>query len=197
MTAVRKAVTKLSFIGGSLRPKGAVVEIDDEILKPRADRAGDKSGRDDNVRAASSNLVDVGDGVAQAIVAIAPIAPTGPNPRRPQQVPAGSIETGALFTNAAGATLVAAGSVAEANAPTGETTADVIEEKPKRAFDHDGDGKDGGSKPQSGTVADVEKSLEGADAATIDRIEAEEGAREGGARAGVTKAVEKARAALA
>jgi hypothetical protein len=198
MTAVRKAVTKLSFIGGSLRPKGAVVHIDDEILKPRSEREGDKSGRDDNTRAANSNLVDVGKGVAQAVVAIAPISPTGPNPVRPQQLPPGTVETAAGFTNSAGAKLVAAGSELEAAAAASDapTTAEVIEEQPERAFDHDGDGNDGGSKPQSNTVADVTASLEGADAETIDRIEAEEAAREGGARVGVTNAIEKARAAL-
>jgi hypothetical protein len=179
------AIKKLSFIGGSLRPVGSVAEVPEEILTPRSQRENDKSGRDDNVRVANSNLAPVGKGVPQAIVAMAPIAPTGPNPVRPQQVPAGAVESGALFTNAQGATLVAAGSVAEANAPTGETTTEVIEEQPERAFDHDGDGEAGGSKPAE------PPSLSGKNKAELQKIATAEGVTfdEGMTNAQLTEAI--------
>ena len=181
------AVKKLSFIGGSLRPVGAVVDVDDEILTPRAERKEDKSGRNDNVRAANSNLVPVKDGkVAIAIAPQAAIAPTGPNPTMPQQVPAGTVQTGAGYFHE-GAKLVAEGSELAANIPeASETTMDAIEEEgTKSAFDHDGDGKEGGSKPKEPV------SLSGKNKADLQQIATDEGVEwdEGMTNAELTDAI--------
>lgn len=189
-----KAIRKLSFIGGSLRPVGTVVNFPDEKLVPRTARsAPGPDGRDDNVRVANSNLIDPGEARTLAIAPQAAIAPTGPNPTMPQQVPAGAYQgPGGHYDGAT--LLVAEGSEAAANPPTGTTTTDVIEEEGREsAFDHDGDGNDGGSAPND------PPSLSGKNKAELTQIAADEEVTfdEGATNAQIVEAIEAKRAAPA
>lgn len=189
----QKAVRKLSFIGGSLRPPGAIVDVPDEILKPRSDREKPSSdGASQTVR--ESNLVDVGDAKRIAIAPVAAIGPTGPNPVAPQQVPAGTSTAGGRYTSPSGEMLVGEGSelARSAEGQNGSTTADVIEEEGvQRAFDHDGDGKDGGSKPKDPPSLSGMNKAELLDQAKAEGVTVKDGAT----NAEIAEAIEAKRAA--
>ena len=119
---VRKVTTDLTFgQGGVLIPPGSVIDID--VTKG--------TFTDEN----TPNLADPGSAVVNVPVAVAPIAPTGPNPTMPQQVPPGSFQTTAGYVVPGGALLVAEGSAAAAEAAANGTMADqngVEEEGPVR-----------------------------------------------------------------
>lgn len=77
---VQKVTTDLTFgQNGVLLPPGSIINID--VTK------GDFNDKN------TPNLADVGDAVVNVPVAVAPIAPTGPNPTMPQQVPPGVFQT--------------------------------------------------------------------------------------------------------
>lgn len=67
----RYLVKNRTFVNGGLRPRGTIVEVDDA-------KVADKN----------RNLIPVGDELQRLDVAqISAISPTGPNPKRPQQIP--------------------------------------------------------------------------------------------------------------
>ncbi len=109
----KKLTTAPTFYQGVLHPAGTMLDIDDE--------AGDFvfSGKDAN----TPNLTDAKNFEAPAYVEVAPIAPSGPNPTAPQQVPPGTMQTASGFVSSDGSRLVPEGA---------ETPAEVEEEKPAR-----------------------------------------------------------------
>ena len=201
----RKAVgvNRLSFINGRLVPKGGIGHIEDVVLKPRGERGG-KSG-DDNTRPRNSNLVPIkGRPVPPPEIEVAAIGPTGPNPTMPQQVPPGTIQTGAGHFND-GNRLVAEGT--RATSIVDDTGNDEVEEEDTSSALDDGmaededDGDDGGSEDEQvasavveGTVAEVERAVTGLSASQLDAVEKAEKAGQG--RSGVLNAVKAARANL-
>lgn len=91
MSLVQKLVTAASFDArGVYVPAGHIGTFDTDKL----------SGKE-------KHLKDV-DGFAPAVVQIAPIAPTGPNPKAPQQVPPGAVQTAAGMYAEPGKVLVGA-----------------------------------------------------------------------------------------
>lgn len=84
-------VTERSFINGVLVPEGHIATVDETQLNGK-----------------ETNLAELPDGYdRQAIVQIAAIAPTGPNPTAPQQIPPDATQTGFGTYAKPGATLVA------------------------------------------------------------------------------------------
>lgn len=85
---VHKVTKRDSFINGTLVPAGFPVLVRSDL----------KIG---------ANLADPGD-VANfgGVTVIAPIGPTGPNPRSPQQIPTDAVQTLAGYQVTGGATLV-------------------------------------------------------------------------------------------
>jgi hypothetical protein len=107
---VQKVTTEPTFTqDGVLVPAGTPIFIDTSKITLTAEN--------------STNLADVGSAPINVPVAVAPIAPTGPFPTIPQQVPPGSFQTNAGYADNAGSMLVAAGSVA---APLGDTERDEL-----------------------------------------------------------------------
>jgi hypothetical protein len=204
---VERRVNRLSFIGGSLRPKGTVVAINSDILKPRSERGGEERA-DNNNRVRNSNLSPVGKMRAVPEVEMAAIAPTGPNPVMPQHVPPGTIQTGAgRFSD--GARLIA-----EGTRETSIVPAEGLEQPPMSDLDDDTEeeetttldlGTDGvgeddedtqvASAIVEGSVGEVEKALVGLNAEQLDAVEQAEKA--GQDRAGVANAIKAARGRLA
>lgn len=125
---VQKVTTDLTFgQNGVLVPPGTVINID--VTK------GDFN--DSN----TPNLADVGSAVVNVPVAVAPIAPTGPNPTMPQQVGPGVFQTTAGYVAPGGALFVAEGSEAAREvAAVGQTIGDVEEEGPVRRQAAEGTG---------------------------------------------------------
>ena len=122
---VQKVTTDLSFIDGVLVPAGTLVNIDPSLVSDR-------------------NLADPGNALVNVAVAVAPIAPTGPNPTMPQQVPPGVFQTPAGYVTPGGAMLVAQGSEAAAEvARTGQQ------------IDDSGDGEDGPRRQRSEVTYDA------------------------------------------
>lgn len=200
---VERRVNRLSFIGGSLRPKGTVVAIDSDKLKPREERSGEtKAGN--NTRARNSNLVPVGKQRAVPEIEMAAIGPTGPNPTMPQQVPPGTTQIGAGRFND-GNRLVAEGTrdtsiVTEGDRePIGDD--EIEEEDTASALGDAGEDEEGSEADQQakaiveGTVGEVEKAVVGLNAEQLDAVEKAENA--GAKRAGVLNAVKAARGKLA
>ena len=74
MAVVQKLVSKDSFVNGRLVPAGHLASYDEAQL----------SGKERHIK-------DVGD-FSPAMVQIAPIAPTGPNPTVPQQLPPDAVQ---------------------------------------------------------------------------------------------------------
>ncbi len=191
-------VKRLSFIGGSLRPKGTVANIKTAVLEGTT---RDKSSEETTKFVRNSNVAPL-DGSAGVVpvVAMAAIAPTGPNPTKPQQVPAGSISgAGGHFYD--GAKLVAEGSEAEATQPGPgdvQIEGEVEEEAPSRQFsDDDEDEDEAGARAKAiveGTVTEIERAVVGLSAEELDAVERAEAA--GQKRAGVANAVKAARGNL-
>jgi hypothetical protein len=102
MPVITAQVTTETFDSttGRLVPVGGLIQIDTELNELTKEN--------------SSNCREPGSAPIVAPVVIAAIAPTGPNPTTPQQVPHGFVQTMGGYTNAIGAPLVAEGSVAEA-----------------------------------------------------------------------------------
>lgn len=112
--------------GGVLVPKGTIINVDPE-------RSRDPKKFVKN----TPNLADPSEARRMTATPIAAIAPTGPNPTVPQQIPPGTIQVPGGYQNAEGSALV----------PEGGAAAEEIEEEGVQrtnALDHDGDGKSGG-----------------------------------------------------
>lgn len=191
-------VNRLSFIGGSLRPKGTVANIKKAVVDGTT-RKSDDTSEETTKRVRNSNIAPLGEGDEGMVpvVAMAAIAPTGPNPVKPQQVPAGTFSTGAGFFND-GNKLVAEGSAAEASQP-GPGDVEIEEEGTTRLVASDDpddtEGDDGRAKAIiEGTVDEVSRAIVGLNADQLDAVERAE--RAGSDRAGVHNALKAARANL-
>jgi hypothetical protein len=89
MGMVQKLVTEDSFVNGTLVRAGHLATFDEEQL----------TGKEKHIK-------DV-DGFEPAIVQVAPIGPTGPNPKLPQQIPPDAIQSASGEYQLPGKTLVA------------------------------------------------------------------------------------------
>ena len=87
-----------SFINGVLKRPGEIASVDTEAFGKRKD-----APKNDDMM---PNLESADGNVARAIVQVASIAPTGPNPTKPQQLPAGSTQIGNKYVGPGGETLV-------------------------------------------------------------------------------------------
>ncbi len=122
MTIQTKVATKKVFDqSGVLRFPGERVLFD---TNPKKSARKEGAKRDDGLADATK------EGVAE-IVAIAAIAPTGPNPTSPQQLPAGANQSRSGFHSAEGEKLVAEGSelaieVEEGGSPRGKAKKDSV-----------------------------------------------------------------------
>lgn len=108
---VQKVTTDVTFHEGRLVPPGTVITLDTSkgdfnFAPPKFDGSGGNT----------PNLADPGNALVNVAVPVAPIAPTGPNPTMPQQVPPGAMQTTAGYAIPGGALLVAEGSQAAADA---------------------------------------------------------------------------------
>lgn len=145
----------------------------------------------------SGNVIDAPDGINEnAVVEISAIAPSGPNPQNPQQLPIGAHQTPAGYVQD-GATLV--GEVTKPAKerieivgidPDDETQALVSE-----ALAEDAAKGNLPNEGTEGTVADVTSRVGDMDAAALDELEARENDREK-PRKGVLDAIEARRGAL-
>lgn len=173
MALEQKVLTTPTFIGGSLRQAGEIVTVDTDQFKPSEPEAVDDGSNK------TPNLVDVGQAAVLVPVEIGAIAPTGPAPTAPQQKPAGTVQGSAGQFIQGGGVLVAEGhpQLAEMQEAAAAANEGVEEEAVQRlndtnqgagtagsgtngtetgtggvdgkAFDGDGDGKVGGSKPKA------------------------------------------------
>lgn len=109
MTIKSKQVTTPTYDSttGTWIPAGGLLHYDSEAVD-FVTAKGDNDFNTPNLRTPSAEGLP-------APVAIAAIAPTGPNPSAPQQLPAGAVQIQGGYTNAAGAPLVAEGSAAAAD----------------------------------------------------------------------------------
>lgn len=141
---IQKVLTTPTFIGGSLHPAGDLVTINPDHF---VDEDGEKVDLDDQKK--FPNLADVGDVPVLRPTAVAPIAPTGPNPTMPQQVPPGSMQVPGGYANGE-ALLVADGhpALAEMQAGADDLNADVEEEAVTRLS---GTAQDTGTAGTNGT----------------------------------------------
>lgn len=116
MSVIAAQVTTETFDSttGRLVPAGSVIYIDTDLNEITKDN--------------TPNLREPGSAPIVAPVVIAAIAPTGPNPTMPQQVPHGFVQTMGGYTDAIGAPLVAEGSVAEAEHRAAAASSIVVEE---------------------------------------------------------------------
>jgi len=166
-----KVTTRESFIGGQAVPKGTIVEYE-------GDNAGD-------------NLADVGDYEPPKPAIIAAIAPTGPNPVAPQQLPPGSMQTIRGYSGPAGEELRGERTLA-ASINEGDSNAGEVEMEPVTRITSTDDFD--ASKTVEGSVDEVEGRLSGLTAEQLDAVAAAE--TSGKNRAGVANAIEQAHAAL-
>lgn len=81
--------TENSFIDGVFYPTGSPVRTDLSKFE--------KSEDEDAPKSKTGNLVPAGKVEQAAPVVIAPIAPTGPNPTKPQQLPADAVQQGETY----------------------------------------------------------------------------------------------------
>jgi hypothetical protein len=143
-----------------------------------------------------AHLMDAPDGVDGAVaVEISAIAPTGPNPQNPQQLPNDAVQTTGGY-EMAGARLVGEVTLPEKQRievvgidKEDETQGKVTEALANAEINQPNEGTEG-------TVADVAARTSDMDAAALDELEAREKDREK-PRKGVLDAIEARRAALA
>jgi hypothetical protein len=142
------------------------------------------------------HVIPAPDGVdGTAVVEISAIAPTGPNPQNPQQLPPDGYQTQSGYGQA-GAKLVGEVTVPEKQRIeiVGIDKDDDTQAKVTEALDN----ADNGNKPNEGTegtVADVSARAAELDAAGLDELEARENDREK-PRKGVLDAIAARRTAL-
>lgn len=169
----RYITTRRSFINGSLAPKGTIVEVAD----------GMKVGK--NLRPVE------GTDLNKPVVAMAPIAPTGPRPTQPQQIPHDAVQTAAGTYVQPDAKLVGAGhsSLMDDDGNIDETQTGATQEEFRELM---GDGEankpvDAYSDELDGTVDEIAETLGGK---TDDELEALRTAEVNGkSRKGVLNAI--------
>jgi hypothetical protein len=144
----------------------------------------------------SGNVIPAPDGIKEnAVVEISAIAPSGPNPQNPQQLPIGAVQVPGGYAQD-GAKLVGEVTVPEKQRieVVGIDKDDDTQAKITEAL-----AKDDANLPNEGTegtVADVSARAASLDAAGLDELEARENDREK-PRKGVLDAIEARRADLA
>lgn len=144
----------------------------------------------------SGNVIDAPEGINEnAVVEISAIAPSGPNPRVPQQLPIGAYQVPGGYAQD-GATLVSEVTVPEKQRievvgidKEDDTQAQVTEALASADTNLTNEGTEG-------TVADVSGRAAAMDAASLDQLEARENDREK-PRKGVLDAIEARRSELA
>jgi hypothetical protein len=145
----------------------------------------------------SGNVIEAPSGINEnAVVEISAIAPSGPNPQNPQQLPIGATQVPGGYAQD-GAKLVGEVTKPEKQRievvgidPEDDTQAKVTE-----ALDKAGNQGNLSNEGTEGTVADVSARAADMDAAALDDLEARENDREK-PRKGVLDAIEARRAAL-
>lgn len=181
--------------GGKYVERGAVLTEDELVAKEEAsdEEASAKHEPFEGFVEAPSDLAD------KPVVQIAAIAPSGPNPTAPQQLPPGAVQTvdGYAFN---GATLV--GEVTKADADRKDVLeADAgdqakINEALAAAEAQAGADLNVSNEGTEGTVADVAARASAMDAAELDQLAKAEADREK-PRKGVLDAIEARRGVLA
>lgn len=146
----------------------------------------------------AAHVMEAPEGVdGLAVVEVAAIAPTGPNPKNPQQIPHDAIQTPTGYEQT-GAQLVGEVTVPEKQRieVVGIDHEDDTQAKVTEALEKE-EAKDGNlsNEGTEGTVADVSARAAELDAAGLDELEARENDREK-PRKGVLDAIEARRAAL-
>jgi len=145
----------------------------------------------------SANLIEAPTGIDRmAVVEVSAIAPTGPNPKNPQQIAPDVVQTVEGYVQS-GAVLVGEVTLPEKQRIeiVGIDKDDDTQAKVQEALDDNDRKGNVSNEPVEGTVADVTARLDGASAEELDTIEAAENDREA-PRKGVLAAIDKARAAL-
>ncbi len=146
----------------------------------------------------SENLMEAPTGIDKmAVVEVSAIAPTGPNPKNPQQIAPDVVQTVEGYVQS-GAVLVGEVTLPEKQRIeiVGIDKDDDTQAKVQEALaDNDRKGSDLSNEPVNGSVSEVNDRLDGATSEQIDEIEAAEKEREM-PRKGVMAAIDKARAAL-
>lgn len=192
----------LIAVNDTFTKQGRIVSRGQTVLASEVDYVSPDEATDE--RPASTNLIEAPEGVEQqAVVEVAAIAPTGPNPQNPQQIAPDVVQTSGGYEQA-GAKLVG-----EVTAPAevrivdaGIDKEDDTQAKVTQALaDADADaGTEGGDANLSnegteGTVAQVSARVADMDAAQLDQLEKRENDREQ-PRKGVLAAVKARREAL-
>jgi len=143
----------------------------------------------------SANLIEAPAGIDRmAVVEVSAIAPTGPNPKNPQQIAPDVVQTVEGYVQS-GAVLVGEVTLPEKQRIeiVGIDKDDDTQAKVQEALAKNDENVS--NEPVEGTVADVTARLDGASAEELNTIEAAEKDREA-PRKGVLAAIDKARAAL-
>ncbi len=145
----------------------------------------------------NSAFIEAPSGVdTNAVVEMSAIAPSGPNPKMPQQIPNGTVQTAEGYVQS-GATLIG-----EVTIPEQERRVMIVEDDDTQALVADALDKAGNAdlnisnEGTEGTVADVSGRVAEMDEAGLTALEAAENDREK-PRAGVLSAIEKRRSELA
>lgn len=179
---------------GKYVEKGGLISEDE--LVPQKD-----SSEEEETKPADpySGFIEAPSGVDhKPVVQVAAIAPTGPNPTAPQQLPPGAVQTVEGYA-IGGATLVGEQALPEAKRVeiVGDADDDAqgkIVEKINAAVA--GEGMNVSNEGTEGTVADVSARIADMDAAALDQLEKAENDREK-PRKGVLDAIEARRGTLA
>lgn len=144
----------------------------------------------------SGNVIDAPDGISDnAVVEISAIAPTGPNPQNPQQIPVGAHQTPRGYVMD-GATLVGEVTLPEKQRieVVGIDKEDDTQARITEALE-DAKSENLSNEGTEGTVSDVAARVGDMDAAALDELEARENDREK-PRKGVIDAIAARRDAL-
>lgn len=175
-----------SFIGGTLRRPGSIVEVDTTQFGKKNDRANEE--RIAKKRNLTPNLADPGD-ARRAVTEVASIAPTGPAPTKPQQLPPGSHQDMSGCTGLDGSRLVAETAGASAGRAPGDPSGVEVEEE----------GTESAINTEFDAAAEVDKNVddivvEGRSADELDALRAAEEA--GKNRTTAIERIDDAKAAL-
>lgn len=162
---VQMVTTDLTFHEGRLVPVGTPITLDTskiELKEATKDHPGNMP-----------NLAPMGSAIINVATPVAPIAPTGPYPTMPQQVPPGAFQTPAGYVVPGGALLVGEGSQAAIDAANGPSIADqrdaMEEEAPVRRQAAEATGDANTAAISNGPAAAFPTVLGGDDAAELSR----------------------------
>jgi len=171
MARVQKITTNATFIDGRYVPKGFPVMVETAKL----------SGKE-------RNFADPGDQPVGGVVEMSAVAPTGPNPKSPQQVPHDAVQTVEGHVIPGGARLVG-----ETAAPASEAVASPAASSTLLDDDASAAGNDDDAMVE-GTLADILPTLGDKSVEELQALKAAEADREV-PRSTLTKAIDKELAA--